>query len=367
MTGLRCLFALILFGVFCFGIPSGAALVQDTVSLPLAEIGPYDMIGGQKFAFFDETRGRSVEGFIWYPAGQTSGTRRPGPLIPKTDAAPDSSAAPYPLIFYSHPAASDPGITAKTTLGIAEQLVSYGFIVVSIEHHDPRVYFTNLAHRPMDILFVLDQLAATSDENEWAGLIDFEHVGVTGYSLGGMTALLFSGAQIDLMAHEEYCATVAQLGNYDCDRAHIEALLAERAQYQPPLAEGEPWPAYTDDRIVAVMPIAPCRGPLWGERGLANATIPTLIVGLERDEKCTYERDALYMYEHLGSADRSLLTVFKQGHDNAVLNRDPQKIFRHFAVAFFGYHLQGKTEYAQYLTAEFVKGFDNLAWASTTE
>jgi predicted dienelactone hydrolase len=200
-------------------------------------------------------------------------------------------------------------------------------------------------------------------------LIDFEHVGVTGYSLGGLTALLFSGAQIDPLSRDTYCTTTEKPGPIICDFGVDvwQDMLRARAQIEPKPVEGKPWPPYTDKRIVAVMPIAPCFGPFFGERGLANAALPTLIIGLKQDEKCIYERDALFMYEHLGSANRALLTVFKQGHDDAVFNSKPQKIFNHFAVAFFGYHLQGKTDYAQYLTAKFVSGFDNMKWVSSTE
>jgi len=34
----------------------------------------------------------------------------------------------------------------------------------------------------------------------------------------------------------------------------------------------------------------------------------------------------------------------------------------HFAVAFFGYHLQGRDEFAQYFSEEFVSQYDDLAW-----
>jgi hypothetical protein len=34
----------------------------------------------------------------------------------------------------------------------------------------------------------------------------------------------------------------------------------------------------------------------------------------------------------------------------------------HFATAFFGYHLQGREDYAKYFSEDFVAQYDNLAW-----
>jgi hypothetical protein len=35
---------------------------------------------------------------------------------------------------------------------------------------------------------------------------------------------------------------------------------------------------------------------------------------------------------------------------------------RHFATAFFGYYLQGREDYAEYFSEDFVTQFDDLAW-----
>lgn len=45
--------------------------------------------------------------------------------------------------------------------------------------------------------------------------------------------------------------------------------------------------------------------------------------------------------------------------------RDPEIIPRmaHFIVAFFGYHLQGRPELAEYFSEEFGTRHEDLAWA----
>ena len=34
----------------------------------------------------------------------------------------------------------------------------------------------------------------------------------------------------------------------------------------------------------------------------------------------------------------------------------------HFVTTFFGYHLQGRDDYAGYFSEDFVERFDDLAW-----
>lgn len=35
---------------------------------------------------------------------------------------------------------------------------------------------------------------------------------------------------------------------------------------------------------------------------------------------------------------------------------------QHFATAFFGYYLQGRQDYAEYFSQEFVDQYEDLAW-----
>lgn len=350
--------------ILSLGMPSAIAPVQGAADLPLGETGPYDQVGRQSFSFFDESRNRELTGYIWYPSG-ASPNRRPGPIVPKNDLPPAADAAPYPLVIYSHPRSQD-GVDANFTIGIAPQLASYGFAVISINHKDPSNRFLNLVHRPMDMLFVVDQFA--SSDNPWSSQISFEKVGIAGYSMGGIAAMLLTGASIDPQALSEFCAGADNAGWGACDISEElwQAVQDERAKFDPPVPEDGIWPPYSDSRIAAVMPVAPCFGPFFGERGLTAAFVPTLIVGQERDELCKYERDALFMYEHMGSDDRALLTLLGQKH-TGVTERDVKKILAQYTVAFFGYHIQGKAEYAAYLTGDFASSIDGLTWASTTE
>lgn len=41
---------------------------------------------------------------------------------------------------------------------------------------------------------------------------------------------------------------------------------------------------------------------------------------------------------------------------------EPAKRMNHFATVFFGHYLQGKEEYRDYFSEDFVAQFDDLAW-----
>jgi predicted dienelactone hydrolase len=117
----------------------------------------------------------------------------------------------------------------------------------------------------------------------------------------------------------------------------------------------------TDRRIKAVLPMAPEGAWLLGERGLAAANRPVLIIAAEKDDLNIYDLEAAFIYDHLGLTDKSMITFLGKDH-MMVYNSIAVERMGHFAVAFFGYHLQGKKEYAQYFSQDFVKQHEDLAW-----
>jgi hypothetical protein len=45
-----------------------------------------------------------------------------------------------------------------------------------------------------------------------------------------------------------------------------------------------------------------------------------------------------------------------------ILNHAQKSKMKHFAIAFFGYYLQGREEYFEYFSKQFVNQFDDLVW-----
>ena len=100
---------------------------------------------------------------------------------------------------------------------------------------------------------------------------------------------------------------------------------------------------------------------LFGERGLAAVDRPTLIIAGTADDISHYDLEAVNIFEHLGTPDRYLISFVDQTH---YMTSDPEQAKRinHFVTAFFGYHLQGRKDFAEYFSEEYVSQYDDLAW-----
>ena len=332
----------------------GSAPAQEVATLSLAEHGPYG-VGWQLMTFVDESRqGAKLQTTIWYPAIIPEGEEEDPRFFGLFGAVPDTSAPPYPLIL------SSSGFVGPTELAYLNgHLASYGFIVMGISHPADREP-TGPIDRSLDTLFVLDQ-AAHGIEG-LTDVINTDVAGVMGIDTGAYTALSVTGARID----PEYF-----LGWYQENENGVTSsfrniwingwddIVAYRAQFEPSLIEGELWPPFADARIRAAMPIEPCYGHVFGNRGLAAATVPTLLMAGTGDKFCPYD-GAVYILENLGTDDRYLLSFLE--NQNFATMPSFEAPIKHVAPAFFGYYLQGQEDYAEYLTADFVDQFEGLAW-----
>lgn len=114
----------------------------------------------------------------------------------------------------------------------------------------------------------------------------------------------------------------------------------------------------TDPRIRAVMPLAGEGWWLFGERGLAAADRPVLIIVATKDP--LYAENVL-IFKHLGTSDKSLISFVGPEH---LMIYNPEMVARmaHFAAAFFGYHLQGHEDLKNYFSQDWVAQYGDLAW-----
>lgn len=341
-------------------IPARSTMAQSE-PLPLAKLGPYG-VGQRTMTFVDPNRNeRELVTEIWYPAvvpqGQQAKLAEDSTGL--RDAPPDTKGAPYPLILYSHGVSIDRIAQAD----LKYHLASYGFVVAAMAHKTDAAFpLVDGIHRPLDILFVLDQLA-NLHKGEMVGIIDADYAGVAGYSMGGYTAVAVTGARVDLAYNAEWCTTHPTAYPQACvPKVVADALVAYRAQFNLPLKEGEPWPPFTDKRIRAALPMTTGAGPVFGERGLASATVPTLLMAGTADVEAPYEWAAVFVYNHLGSKDRYLLSLVGANHSFGIAASPFKPVVVHFATAFFGYYLQGREDYARYLTREYVDGIEGLVW-----
>jgi len=106
------------------------------------------------------------------------------------------------------------------------------------------------------------------------------------------------------------------------------------------------------------MPMAGEGWWLFGERGLAAVDRPTLMIAATQDN--LYPENAL-IFEHLGTPEKAFISFVGLNHMMVFRTKSISRM-AHFATAFFGYHLQGRADYAAYFSEDFVSHFDDLAW-----
>jgi len=329
-------------------------VTPEPVPFPLSEPGPYNA-GKRTFAFQDASRdNRQIGITVWYPAVLPEGSTGTN-LQVGTDRDPDLSGAPYPLILSS----------TKVARIFAPYLVTHGFAWASVDNIDVYIpWNAQLVDQPLDILYTLDQVASNPPKG-LEGMIDAEHAGAIGYSFDGYNALALSGVRIDPDFYLAQCAETPlkqhwiQFGY--CNMSSDWNQFAAHAGDAITTSDDGLWQPMTSERIRAVMPMAPEGAALFGERGLSAVDRPTLIIGATEDVDCDYKHEAVYIFGHLGTPDKALISFVGRGH---MMVGDPEMVARmaHFAAAFFGYHLQGREDLAYYFSEDFVAQHDDLAW-----
>lgn len=127
---------------------------------------------------------RTIHTNIWYPA---VGTPTDGAV---DNAAPDVEHGRYPMILFSHGNTALAAVYGANTVAWA----SAGYVVVGpdypLSNRDapggPKA--TDLVNQPADAKFIIDKVLA-DDDAKLKGIIDAQHIGATGHSLGAMTSL----------------------------------------------------------------------------------------------------------------------------------------------------------------------------------
>jgi hypothetical protein len=315
-------------------------------------------VGWKIFNFEDSNReNRPVKIHIWYPAQLPDG-EKPGMLL--KEGKPDKSGAPYPLILSS----------TKVARIFAPYLVSRGFTWASVDDIDTYMSMgPQTILQPLDILFALEE-AGSGKLKGLKGMIDAENAGAIGYSFDGYNTLAMSGARIDPQHYLSLCDTPeasdnkVSLSAFSCTPAKDWQKFASYAPEAITSSEDGLWQPMTDPRIKAVIPMAGEGLWLFGERGLAAVDRPTLIIVATRDE--LYPEN-VEIYKHLGTPEKALISFVGLDH---MMIYDKLSIGRmaYFALAFFGYHLDGREGYDHFFSEDFVNQHQdpNIRWGIET-
>ncbi len=339
---------------------------------------------------------------VWYPAkpaleaanSPTAGQYRVIARDPKTevtllgkglrDAQPDSAGGPYPLLIISHGYPGNRFLLSH----LGENLASKGYVVASIDHtdstySDQAAFGSTLLNRPLDQLFVLNQMAKlnagdTGDamKGSLKGMVDADKTALIGYSMGGYGLINTIGGGFSASA---VTSTLAP----------PNAVLAQRQAGNPSYA------ATMDPRIKAAIAFAPWgwnRG-FWDTAGLAGIKTPVFFVAGSVDDVSGYAPGVRNIYEGSVNAHRYLLTFENANHnagapmpapkeawasvphlpfvpavhyidavwDNARMNN----ISQHFATAFLAKYLKNDPTMDNYLNL--VEHAKDGKWSAETD
>ncbi|AFZ21440.1 alpha/beta hydrolase [Allocoleopsis franciscana] len=191
-----------------------------------------------------------------------------------------------PLVILSHGFGSDRNFLTY----IARHLASHGFTVASIEHPGSNLTWlsgislggnpgdllspSEFIDRPKDVSFVLDEFAKLNlaDDSSWQGKLNTQQVTVIGHSLGGYTALALAGGEINLKELRQFCKNRSPIGRSPADWFQCAATDLPGNQIE-----------LRDRRVVQVMALNPMTGRLFGNKGLAQVTVPTLVLTSTED------------------------------------------------------------------------------------
>lgn len=220
-----------------------------------------------------------------------------------------------PLVILSHGYAANRRF--MTYLG--RHLASHGYTVVALEHpgsnidllsdsefvFDPGKLLSpqELLDRPRDISFLLDELKRL---NHYSRVLEdqfnTENVTVIGHSLGGYTALALAGGELDLKAVRQFCRQVSPLGRSPADWLQCSGAQLPNSTLR-----------LRDRRVKSAIALNPMISQLFGEEGLQNVTIPTLIFSSTEDAITPTLANQLQPFAQL-SGEKYLLTAIGATH-----------------------------------------------------
>lgn len=236
----------------------------------------------------------------------------------RRDAELAEGQEPFPVVIFSHGFSLNPEWYSVLT----EQLASRGFVVLAPEHAEGDWDATVLAatlDRPAQVSKTIDLAEVLVAEGDFRRGLDLSRVAVVGHSYGGYTALASAGARFDVEGLAERCSSLSPedpksflCAPFVADDAAQEQLHAASQDETSPLR---------DDRVAAVVTIAG-DAYLFGERGLASVTVPTLAIGGTGDNYSPWDWGAELTFTSVGSERAALVGLEGADHMIAVSTCD---------------------------------------------
>ena len=239
--------------------------------------GPYS-VGVTTRLFDDAPAAQPLVTEIWYPTRHELATvdalycdsymghaRRDAPML--------EDEALHPLVVLSHGKYG----TRYDLSWLAEALAAQGYLVVAVNHpgSDIGSYDRNEAWKIWTRADTLSQVIdRVLQDPEFGQRVDARRIGAAGYSLGGSTVLLLGGAQVDPNRFTQY---FPESGSADMS-------------------------PHRDDRVRAVVAIAPGTARAFAAEGVEAVQVPALIVSGHDDQVAPEERNARFFANNIHAA-----------------------------------------------------------------
>lgn len=313
--------------------------------------GPF-AIGLQKFTIPDTSGKHPMATIVWYPAVGPAPDPNAAILMVSMDA-PAATTGPYPLVILIHGLDGTGGLYG--TLG--RQLASYGFVVAAADYDtglrgplDQGVSREDqwttwlLYDHPANVVRVIGYAdSLTAPGAKLAGIIDTSHIGVWGHSSGGTTVFQAGGARVNFSELDAWCAVNKNepSANDTCNFVGHEQAVATHYGVADPFAA--PMPPLWDKRVAALVAGAP-GGELhaFGDTGIAEVKVPTLIMFASDDTDVMPEHNALWAYDRISSQDKALAAFDRGGHMMFMNSKQANALTTAFFLDILKGHPAGK-------------------------
>jgi predicted dienelactone hydrolase len=295
-----------------------------------------------------------------------------------TDLYLPRSRTSHPIVIISHGLGSD----RLSFAYLAKHLASYGFAVVVPEHSGSNS--TQLAaflagrakditppqefvDRPIDVSKLLNKLEELSHfDPKLQGRLDLQNVGIVGQSFGGYTALAVAGATLHPQNLKAQCQTSQ-------DSLNPSLLLQCGATQLPQL------PSHlSDSRIKAVIAINPFGSAIFGQAGLSQIKVPTMIVASSADMLAPAIPEQIQPFTWLTTPNKYLALMTGATHFSALASSPNEAVpvlpflvganpastheyIKALNVAFFKTYLMNQQQYRSYLSADYAKAISQLS------
>jgi predicted dienelactone hydrolase len=285
--------------------------------------------------------------------------------LPESSTAP-AARATLPLVVISHPL----GSSRRNFAYLGEYLASHRFAVAIPEHagsnntrldefltgqHRNLMDATEYIQRSQEISVLLEHLTALPEAP-----IDLTRVGLFGSSLGGTTVLNLAGAPINIANLQQVCVPERLTVN-------LSIFLQCRARELPLEAR-----SLGDHRIRAVVAMFPPTSAIFGQAGIGEIAIPTMLISASQDQLAPAVPEQLQPFSWLGVPSKYLVLLDPANHYSLDAvgseervpeflqdDRPDPAIARGYvqalSLAFFQRHLNQDEAFQPYLSAAYAQ------------